>query len=289
MDLTAVALALGSAVTHPLRELFIKRNPYPEALCIGVFMTWVVLAGLHALVLGLDFGSIASVWPFVLVSAAAIMLYHFFIVVALRTGDLSIYYPIARSYPLIILVIGVLFLGHRYAVEAIVGMGLVLAGAFFLQHRRDAHLISNKKALASVILAMLCSAAYSLSDASAIQSIHPAVFFFWDSLLVVPFGLAAFAMTRPPLRTWTNHYFGNWRTAPGGTVAAGITSYLSYALILFAYQAGGGVAAVNSIRQASVPLSIALSGMILKEKNIHRRMGWSMVLVAGIVMIVLAK
>ena len=46
-----------------------------------------------------------------------------------------------------------------------------------------------------------------------------------------------------------------------------MTSYLSYYLILVSYQMGGNVAAVNSLRQVSIPLSVILGGLYLKEAD----------------------
>ncbi len=289
MELTVVLLAIGSAALHPLKELFIKRNSYPEGLCLAFMIIWAVSAGLHALVLGLDFLSVLPVWHLAVVSSAAIFFYHFFMVAVLREGDVSVYYPIARSYPLMIVVIGVLLFGHQYSVTVLVGIGLVVIGAFLLQYHDGGRLIHDIRTLAVAFLAMTCSAVYSLADAKAMETVEPVVFFFWDALLMVPMAVLMFSLTRPRTRSVTEHLFGGWKITPVGYVFAGVTSYLSYIFILFAYQAGGNVAAVSSIRQASVPFSIVLGAIMLKEKRFRRRMLWALVLVAGIVTIIMGK
>jgi len=284
-----VLLAMGSAALHPLKEVFIKHNAYPEGLCLAFMSIWTLIAGIHAWVLGLDFMSVIPVWYLVIISSMAIFFYHFFMIVALSDGDVSVYYPIARSYPLMIVAIGMLLFGHQYSVSVLGGIALVVIGAFFLQYHDENKLVQNKRALSMAFLAMTCSAVYSLADAAAMQDVEPVIFFFWDSLLIVPMAVLLFSLTRPRSRSVTEHLFGGWKITPVGYILAGVTSYLSYIFILFAYQAGGDVAAVSSIRQASVPFSIILSFFLLKELRFRRQMLWSLILVAGIITIILEK
>ena len=60
-------------------------------------------------------------------------------------------------------------------------------------------------------------------------------------------------------------------------------------LILLVYQAGGEVAVVNAVRQASIPISVLLGGMWLKEADMRQRIMASLLLAAGIVVIVLFR
>ncbi len=69
-------------------------------------------------------------------------------------------------------------------------------------------------------------------------------------------------------------------------VKIGVICYISYLLILIAYQNGGEVAVVNSVRQASIPISVLLGGMWLKEIDIKQRILASLLLSLGIVVIV---
>ena len=71
-------------------------------------------------------------------------------------------------------------------------------------------------------------------------------------------------------------------------VMAGLSSYASYTLILTAFQMGGNVAAVTSVRQVSIPLAVILGGLYLKEADTRSRLLWAVVLAAGVVVIVLS-
>ncbi len=52
--------------------------------------------------------------------------------ITLRQGDLSSYYPIVRSSPVFMVIVSVLFLGESYSWLLIIGIACVLGGAFVL-------------------------------------------------------------------------------------------------------------------------------------------------------------
>lgn len=65
----------------------------------------------------------------------------------------------------------------------------------------------------------------------------------------------------------------------------GVIAYASYYLILLAYQLGDEIAAVTSLRQASIPVSVALGGLFLREGAIARRFIAAGILACGIILI----
>ena len=81
----------------------------------------------------------------------------------------------------------------------------------------------------------------------------------------------------------------SWRQRPGCHLAAGVIAYASYLMILTAYQLGGNVAAVTSVRQASIPISVLLGGLYLREASMGLRLLWSLVLAGGILIIITAR
>ena len=66
-------------------------------------------------------------------------------------------------------------------------------------------------------------------------------------------------------------------------------AYASYYLILTAYSLGANIAAVNSVRQVAIPLSVFIGGMWLAEGAMWRRLGAALVLAAGVVVIALSR
>ena len=173
MTLTILVLVLISAGLHPLREFFIKSSPTPVGVTLSVIINFGVLSAVHLAVSGVDPLSAIEVWPLALVSGLGIIAYYLGILSTLRHGDLSIYYPITRSSPLFVVVVGFFLLGHRYAFTLILGVALVLVGSFLLQYRPGARFFSQPRTLALAILVMCAHGVITLVDA---EGAHPVGF-----------------------------------------------------------------------------------------------------------------
>jgi len=74
---------------------------------------------------------------------------------------------------------------------------------------------------------------------------------------------------------------------PWRILFAGLSSYLSYLLILRVFQLGAEAAAVSAVRQVSIPVSVILAALVLKEPRGLRRLGWAVLIAIGIAMIAL--
>ena len=286
MAIDIVGLVLLSALLHPLWNALLKKGGQPESGYLVLTFQIAFFAGAHALIAGHDLWSIFRVWPLYLASVVGQLIYGFFLVMTLRRGDLSAYYPIIRSSPALIVLFGFLVLGQRYSPLLIAGIALVLVGGFLLQHRPGLRLLSDPKTLACALLAMSGVAIYSLSDSEAVRRIPPSVVFFWVEVSCLVGYLVLFRLLGEHSVRWTALY--QWLRFPVSNTAAGVMAYASYWLILEAYAQGGEVAAVTSVRQASIPISVLLGGMVLREGAMVRRLGASMLLAAGIVVIVLS-
>ena len=277
-------LVLVSAALHPVWNASVKRDERPEGALLAIMVIMGLIAGGHALLAGYDLMAVGRVWPWLAMSCAGVILYSTSLATTLRRGDLSAYYPIARSSPLFIVVVGFLFLGESYSATLLAGIALVLAGAFALQYRRGTRLLDDPLTLTFALLAMAGTGIYTIADSRIMQVVEPPVLLVWNQLLVAPayaliFRLAGgtvaglFAWTRRPLR-----HIG----------FAGVYYAGSY-LVLWVFSQGGDAAAVASVRQASIPFSVLIGGLWLKERDMPLRLAASMLLAAGIVVIVLAR
>ncbi len=286
MEPVVAALVLVSATIHPVWNSLAKRDAHPEWVFLSLLVITTSLSGGHALIVGEDL-SIGRAWPYPAYSAGGLALYGVALVLTLRRGDLSIYYPIVRSSPLFIVVVGFFVLGERYGPALLGGIALVLAGAFFLQYRRGARLLHDPLTLGLAVAAMAGTGIYSISDSRGVQLVEPMFMFFWSGLLAMPF-YAGFLVLSHRGRTGgaVASYLGGWKAAPWRHAAVGVLAYASYLLLLTAYQMGGDVAAVTSVRQTSIPISVCLGGLYLKEAGMAPRLAWSLVLAAGIVVII---
>ncbi|WP_282605426.1 DMT family transporter [Pelagibius sp. Alg239-R121] len=284
MALNIVLLVLASAALHPVWNLLVKKNPDPQ---LGfLFLTAVIAlsALVHGLIAGADFTAVFSVLPFVGLSVCGQLLYGICLTATLKRGDLSAYYPIIRASPVFVVIVGVLLLGQTYSPILLLGIALAVAGAFLLLYRRGTRFLEDPRTLVLAVLAMSGTGIYSLSDARLMESIAPQVLVFVVDGLVFPIHAILWFRRRarglvPAVKA--GDFSLTYLLLPG------IICYASYYLILLAYQFGGDVAAVTSIRQASIPISVALGGLFLREGAMLRRFFAAGLLALGIIVIAL--
>jgi drug/metabolite transporter (DMT)-like permease len=284
MDTTITVMVLVSAALHPLWNAVIKRQERADGSYIGLVMTLMTLSFIHANIQGYDLLSIIQVWPLLVISVAGQILYGTSLIITLKKGDLSSYYPIVRSSPLFIVIVSVLFLGQSYSWSLVVGIACVLLGAFALQYRRGSKIFNDLKTLMFAVLAMAGTGIYSITDARAMQIIEAPVLVFWTELSCLPLFLLLLRYYGEP-GTQYSHLF-QWLKKPVLFLGLGAICYLSYILILGAYAMGGDVAAVTSVRQASIPLSVILGGLMFREGSMVRRFFASLLLAFGIILVV---
>ncbi len=283
MELYIAGMVLLSAVLHPIWNALIKGDARPDMAFLALMAMFLFFAGAQGLATGADFLSVAEAWPLVLLSAAGLALYGYNLVLTLKQGDLSAYYPIIRSSPLFIVIVGVLFLDARYTPSLLAGIVLVVGATIALQHRPGSRFLHDPATLLRALAAMVGSGVYSISDSRGVRLVEPAVFMFWVQIAVIPVLSALFFRHRGSVSM-----FAGWRPRALRYLFLGCICYGSYILVLYAYRLGGEVAAVTTVRQASIPVSVVLGGFFFKEGSIPRRLAASAVLVAGIIVIVLA-
>ena len=284
MELSWILLVLLSAVSHPLRDLALKGVAHPVSCYTGVCLSWIVFAAGHMALTGQSAVLPAGVWPLAIVSALGLTVYYYGTLSALRRGNLSAYYPIVRSSPLAIAGFSWLVLEQSYPAAALLGMGLIIYAGLSIQ-KGNGRLLEDPRAFAMAVMAMLGSAAYSLSDAAAMQSTASAPFLFYTYIMVT--------LAMGGLRAWEERGYSSplwgvvrgWVLNPWRTLFAGFSSYLSYLLILRVFQLGAEPAAVSAVRQVSIPVSVILAAILLKEPRGLSRLGWAVLIAAGIAMI----
>jgi drug/metabolite transporter (DMT)-like permease len=218
MEPSVVALVLSSAVLHPLWMAAIKRGGGPGSSFLGLMVVIALLGFVTALVTGADLMAVGRVWHFILISTFGLVLYCTTQALTLRRGDPSTYYPIVRSSPLFIVVVGVLFLGHGYSASMLAGIAMVLVGAFLPQVRPGTRLLDDPKTLVLALLAMSGTGIYSISDALAMREVEPPVRLFWLIFPFVPAYVAVMRMIGGPAMGWRALFA--WVRNPWGTAGA---------------------------------------------------------------------
>ena len=114
-----------------------------------------------------------------------------------------------------------------------------------------------------------------------------APFLFWVYILVTAMLGAICAWEIRAIASPLSGVFLGWIAAPGKILFAGVSSYLSYLLILQAFSIGADTASVSAVRQASIPVSVALAAILLQEPQFLKRIKWASLIALGIAFIAL--
>ncbi|MDH3581383.1 MAG: hypothetical protein OEM91_12265, partial [Hyphomicrobiales bacterium] len=167
----------------------------------------------------------------------------------------------------------------------LIGMGMAVCGGFLLLYRRGTKFFSEPVTLGLALTAMAGTGIYSIADSNMMRTLQPEVQMLWVEGLLTPFFLVLYLRRRAHAPIADDRPV---TTRAAMLVVPGVMAYASYYLILMAYQMGGEVAAVTSVRQASIPISVLLGGYFLREGSILRRLVAALILAVGIIVIILS-
>lgn len=270
MPADALALALGAAFLHALWNLLLAgARDVQAAVGVALAVAVVAFAPAAAATWRVDAGA----WPFVASSAALELLYFALLAAAYRRADLSLVYPLTRGLaPLLVLVVGVAFLGLGASVGEAAGVVLVAGGIVLV---RGLHGRFGVGTAALVVGIAGCIASYTLVDRYGIRHASPIAYL---ELVLVP------AAVVYPLAVGGQR----WRAAFGaGPVAAALAMFGGYALVLAALRIAPA-ASVAAVRESSIVIAVALAGIVLKEPVGQRRLTGSIVVAAGVALVALS-
>jgi drug/metabolite transporter (DMT)-like permease len=267
VPVSALLLALGSAVLHAAWNLLIARARDVQAAAAATFVLSVALAAPFAAVW---WSADPSVWPYALASTLLEVVYVVALAYSYRTSDLSFVYPLTRGLaPVLTLGAAVVLLGHGASVAQVAGVLLVAGGVVLVRGpggRGDAQALLWVAAIAASI------AAYTLVDRVGIHRAGALTYFVLT--LVGP------CVVYPPLvgARAIRRELG-WAVA-----AAGLANLGSFTLGLLALR-HGPAAAVLAVRSSSVVIATALAGRLLAERVSRTRLAGSVLVFAGIALL----
>ena len=206
-------------------------------------------------------------WLILAASAGLELLYFIALSAAYQRGELSVVYPIARgTAPLLAVGVGLLILGERVHLVALIGIACLLGGIWAV--RRPA---KGSPALAPAIATGVLIAAYSSLDRVGVRLGPPWLYgwLLWLSIAVI---LQLFSrFTRLPDAQLTKD--------PGTSLIVGVLMTAAYFPILFALSVAP-LAVISPLRESAIVLVTAWGIWRLRE----RRGAW--LKVAGAVAIV---
>ncbi|GGO69930.1 DMT family transporter [Nonomuraea cavernae] len=279
----ALLLVFVAAVAHASWNVLSKR----AARADGVVFVWlvavastVVWAPLFAGFL-LVTGARPDLGDLGVIAVSTIIHLGYFVLLqkGYGKGDLSVVYPVARGTgPLLASLVAVLALGERPGPVGVAGIVLVGVGVFMMSGGGRGDL----RGLAFGLMVGVLIAGYTIWDSQVVSAFAVA------PLMLVYLGEAGRALLLAPvvfarrgliLPTWREH---RWPV-----VGAGVLSFLSYLLVLFAFTMAP-VSVVAPAREVSVLIAVVLGGRLLAEGDLPRRLVAAGVILGGIVAIALS-
>ena len=287
MSPLAFVLVFGAAIAHASWNIVahgISRAGAPF-LWWGAVASTAVWIGVVPFTGGLGTEDLASFALGVVVSAVLHVGYMAVLQRGYREGNLSTVYATARGTgPFLSVIVAVLFLGERPSIVALIGVATVIAGvvAIGLVDRRSGG--RARRLDPGIVVGPLTGVAiavYTIWDAHAVRTwnLAPVAFMVGTTLLQVPF--YSFAVRRRWRAVWALGR-AQWRRI----LVFGVLSPLSYILVLTAIQIAP-VALVAPLREVSVVLVSLFGVVILRESRPGWRIGASLVVVVGIVLLAL--
>jgi len=274
--LLATVLALAAAVLHPAWNLAVKVSGDRYATLWGQF---IVGAALSAVAL-VAFGGVAwEAWPFAFASGLVHLPYVVALSRAYDHGDLSLAYPLARGGGALLAAIGgAVFLGDSLSPWGWVAVAIVTAGlASFVRPGASRAAIGWAALLAVVI------GTYTTIDAEGSRrSGGPAYVFAVVLLAGLVVSVHGLAIGRG--RALVNAF----RVDGSRLVLTGIGLVVVYGFVLIALR-HAPVGYVAALRESSVVIAALAGWRLLGEPFGRGRVISSVVVLAGLVLLVLTR
>jgi len=217
----------------------------------------------------------AGAWPFIAASTFIHVGYYLTLAQAYRTGDLSFAYPLMRgTAPLIVTVLGAVFLRELPQTHVIVGILLISIGIISIAFARRTQHPPAAAYWAFANAAII--AVYTLVDGTGARASGNALsYVLWLTFIE---GIV--------FLTWTRRHrgkpaFGYLRKQWRRGLVGGFCSVAAYAIVLWA-MTRAPVAAVAALRETSVIFAALIGALWLKEGFGLARLAGAATVVIGV-------
>lgn len=285
-----VVCALGAAVLTSLNPILYKRMlKEAEAIVILWSVTLLALPVLGLFTLGLTPQIPATDWLFVLgVFGSAVLnaVAHLSSTQALKLTDVSLVTPLLIFSPVFTVVISAIFLDETPSIQGILGVLLVLLGAYWLNRDPDTTWFAPLKsfslepAVGLVLLAGFLWAVTPLFEKTAILHTLPEsprfVAFTANALLALSLTPAVIMRARASIKK----LFHRQREYLLAGLISGVAPVLGYTAFSL-----GFVGYVTTLFKLSTLMTMIWSFVFLKERGWKRRLSPAIVMVIGAILI----
>ena len=299
MTSTAVALVLISSLTHALWNLGSKRSGRGPAFFLLAVLMALGLAPVFLALGGIELVRTAPLrlWGVLGLTGVSQAAYFVFLATAYRHGDISVVYPLARTFPVFVVGIAGLTLGQWPTPWAWAGIGLVVLGcaALPLEGLRGAFGRGRYWNAASLwaLLTALASSGYTVCDDVGVDLVVglgrfstpvAALLYGYLEWLSTAFFLGIAVLAGSERREFLRAF----RQERVAVLGMGLMIFGTYLLVLWAYALSEQVAYVAALRQVSIVLGVVFGLVFLGERGGAMRVAASAVIAAGVVLVALA-
>jgi len=293
----ALALVLVSVCMHAGWNVLGKRNaPSLASFTLAYGAGGAVM--LPLVLLGPTLTALPSAfWGWLALSGLCQMLYMGGLAWAYARGDVSVLYPIARALPVVLVpLVSIALLGSR-VLDRWDGLGMVLvvAGALCLplshpQARRISTYLTP--AMGFALLAAAGTVGYSLIDKQALGLMQGAghsgltagaVFMVLQALMTLTWAVPLLALLPAERRRLPALRQQGFTML----IVTGLMMTCTYGLVLIAMALTKEVSYVVALRQLSIPVGVLMGVLWLKEPASRAKAVGTLVMLAGLVLVVL--
>jgi drug/metabolite transporter (DMT)-like permease len=207
-----------------------------------------------------------------------------------QSGDFTVVYPLVRALPVLFVALFDLARGRAPSGAAWVGMSLVALGCLLIPHttwrtlRWQAY---RSRAILWAVLAALGTVGYSAADKVAAEYLMPgavdaARYFVLELVFCMPPLVLLLRLAGQPIGLQP------WRAGWRWPLLAALGTFLSYWLILWAFQGVAQASYIVAIRQSSIVIGTVLGTFLFHEPARGLRIPAALLITGGIITIALA-
>ena len=299
MTATAILLLVAAALIHASWNLLSKRqSPSPAFFLAANTFGCLLLAPLVIVNATVYAEYPPQVWMLIGATGLCMAVYYAALAGAYRNGDMSVAYPLARSSPIIVVTIVMVFLGKggQLSPQCVLGAVLVVAGCFLLpmRHFSDFRLKNYLNLTCAFALAAACgTAGYSIIDDEALRRLR--------NISAIPLGVSMITILYAFVEGISaNLWLGVMiavspasrrelaqvlRESKLTCVLTGIGIYAAYILVLISMGFVKNISYVVAFRQLSIPLGALMGILVLREPRFPPKIAGVAVLCAGLVLV----
>lgn len=286
MEIISLVLVIASAFIHAFWNMLAKKGLDTLSFLWWSLVFGFVIYSFFFFTFAYDQTPIPSQgFIFILLSAIFHAMYFTSLGVAYARGDLSLVYPIARSAPIFVLVAAILFLGESLSLPGILGILIVVFGAYIIgfptfsatHFVRPIRLLKDRSYQLAWLTALIISL-YSVNDKLGVRYVHPFVYLYLVHMLTCIL-FSSYVLIKKKGTLFRELSKNTWPIIIGSIMIPS-----SYLLILYAMTVEN-VSYIVAVRQLSIVFAVLLGNLLLKEGHGLIRFLASLCIFSGVFLI----